>query len=136
MEESSVALRTPDDCGLVWLEALTPPAHSRLPRVGVCTPPLIGPGQGTPHQNTRPGTPTAHPVGGGGWLTSQTASRFYIRQRGSKPTIWGRRKSADINRATSHVLKAASGRDAVWWPVERMHNGYSRVHSAPASRKP
>src|SRR5262247_3704874 len=57
MEESSVALSTSEVCVPVWLEALAPPAHSCLPRVGVCTPPLLGPGQGTPHPSLLPGTP-------------------------------------------------------------------------------
>ena len=51
MDEMSVALRTPAAWGPVRLDALTPPAHACSPRVGVCTPPLIGPGQGTPPQS-------------------------------------------------------------------------------------
>jgi hypothetical protein len=54
MEEIRVALSTPDDCVPVRLEALTPPAHACIPRVDLFTPPLIGPGQGTPHQSTPP----------------------------------------------------------------------------------
>jgi hypothetical protein len=48
MDESLVALSQPDAWVPVRLDALTPPAHACIPRVGVCTPPLIGPGQGTP----------------------------------------------------------------------------------------
>jgi hypothetical protein len=54
MDESRVALRTPAAWGPVRLDALTPPAHACSPRVGVCTPPLIGPGQGTPPQSHPP----------------------------------------------------------------------------------
>ena len=51
MDESLVALNQPAAWGPVRLDALTPPAHSCSPRVGVCTPPRIGPGQGTPPQS-------------------------------------------------------------------------------------
>jgi hypothetical protein len=51
MDESRVAVRTPAAWGPVRLDALTPPVHACSPRVGVCTPPLIGPGQGTPPQS-------------------------------------------------------------------------------------
>jgi hypothetical protein len=71
MEEMRVALRTPEACVPVRLDALTPPVHSCIPRVGLCTPPLIGPGQGTPPQSHPPyARPTAPPVYGGGWPTS------------------------------------------------------------------
>jgi hypothetical protein len=61
MEEIRVALSTPDVWVPVRLDALTPPAHACNPRVGVCTPPLIGPGQGTPPQSTPPCTPHRAP---------------------------------------------------------------------------
>jgi hypothetical protein len=51
MEEMSVAWRTPAAWGPVRLDALTPPVHACSPRVGGCTPPLLGPGQGTPPQS-------------------------------------------------------------------------------------
>jgi hypothetical protein len=51
LEASLVALSQPDACVPVLLEALTPPAYACSPQVGLCTPPLIGPGQGTPHQS-------------------------------------------------------------------------------------
>src|SRR4029453_7520671 len=53
MEDAVEAWSKPDAFVSALLEALTPPAltaHSCIPRVGVFTRPLIGPGPGTPQQ--------------------------------------------------------------------------------------
>src|SRR5262245_40639194 len=58
MAAIGVALNTSEHCGPVRLDALTPPAHACIPRVALCTPPLLGPGQDTAHPRTpRPAPP-------------------------------------------------------------------------------